>query len=29
MIKFDEVVKENIKNIIQIVNKFQTIHTEY
>ena len=29
MIKFDEVVKENIKNIIQIVSKFQTIHTEY
>ena len=29
MFKFDEVVKENIKNIIQIVNKFQTIHTEY
>ena len=29
MINFDDVIKENIKNIIQIGHKFLIIHTEH
>ena len=29
MINFDDVTKENIKNITQIDDKFLIIHTEY
>ena len=29
MINFDDVTKENIKNIMQIGHKFLIIHTEY
>ena len=29
IINFDDVTKENIKNIIQIGHKFLIIHTEY
>ena len=29
MINFDDIIKENIKNVIQIGQKFLTIHIEY
>ena len=29
IINFDDVTKENIKNIIQVGHKFQIIHIEY